>query len=59
MKRLLVLLTLILAFFYAEAQENEEYWNNKLKVMSFRLPPPVGYIPKVVDLNRYILTSNI
>lgn len=53
MKRLLVLLTLILAFFYAEAQENKEYWNNKLKVISFRLPPPpVGYIPKVVDLNN-------
>ena len=52
MKRLLVLLTLVLAFFSAKAQENKNYWNNKLKIVSFRLPPPpVGYTPKIVDLN--------
>ena len=33
MKRLLVLLTLVLAFFSAKAQENKNYWNNKLKIV--------------------------
>lgn len=47
MKKLLVLLTLVLTFFSAEAQESKDYWNNKLKIVSFRLPPPVGYIPKI------------
>ena len=52
MKKLLVLLTLVLTFFSAEAQENKDYWNNKLKIVSFRLPPPqAGYTPKIVDLN--------
>lgn len=52
MKKLLVLLTLVLTFFFAEARENKDYWNNKLKIVSFRLPPPpAGYTPKIVDLN--------
>ena len=36
----------------ASAQQTDAYWNNKLRIVSFRLPPPpLGYTPKVVDLN--------
>ena len=47
MKKLLVLLIMLLIFFFAEAQKGKDYWSNKLKFISFRLPPPVGYIPKI------------
>ncbi|KXT41512.1 hypothetical protein HMPREF2534_01159 [Bacteroides thetaiotaomicron] len=47
MKKLLVLLTMLLTSFFAEAQKSRDYWNNKLKLISFRLPLPVGYIPKI------------
>jgi hypothetical protein len=33
------------------SQKNVEYWNNKLPVVSFRLPPPpVNYRPEPVDI---------
>jgi len=47
MKKLLVLLTMLLTSFFAETQKRRDYWNNKLKLISFRLPLPVGYIPKI------------
>lgn len=43
---------LFLFSFGLYSQENNEYWNNKLQVVSFRLPPPpVDYKPKLVDSN--------
>ena len=34
------------------SQKNETYWNNRLQIVSFRLPPPpAGYKPKLVDIN--------
>ena len=34
------------------SQTNNDYWNNKLQIVSFRLPPPpVDYKPKLVDIN--------
>ena len=37
---------------YSYAQKSAGYWNNKLQIMSFRLPPPpLGYQPKLEDIN--------
>jgi hypothetical protein len=42
-----------IVFLNVKAQENNLYWNNKLKITSFRLPPPpIGYKPRLIDLNK-------
>ena len=51
MKHLNIFLLLLLSL-NISAQKNNEYWNNRLQIVSFRLPPPpIGYKPKLVDLN--------
>lgn len=53
MKKNVVLLIVCLFSLLSFAQKKEgNYWNNKLKITPYRLPPPpVGYTPKQVDLN--------
>lgn len=37
---------------YCYAQKSGDYWNNRLQIVSFRLPPPpIGYQPKLKDIN--------
>ena len=37
---------------YSYAQKSGDYWNNRLQIVSFRLPPPpIGYQPKLKDIN--------
>lgn len=52
MKRSLVLFFVCLICFSSFSQKKEnDYWNNRLKITSYRLPPPpIGYKPKLVDL---------
>lgn len=49
MKKLLVLLTMLLTSFFAETQKRRDYWNNKLKLISFRLPLPVGIFRRLAN----------
>lgn len=52
MKRISILVLLLSVLLHIYAQKSNEYWNNRLQIVSFRLPPPpVGYTPKLVDLN--------
>ena len=48
----LIIVLLLLPSNSINAQKNNEYWNNRLQIVSFRLPPPpIDYQPKLVDLN--------
>ncbi|MDR0543362.1 MAG: hypothetical protein LBH19_14285, partial [Dysgonamonadaceae bacterium] len=52
MKRYYILVLFSIIFLNVIFRENKAYWNNKLKIMSFRLPPPpVDYKSKPLDLN--------
>ena len=51
MKHLIIILLTSITL-NISAQKNNDYWNNRLQIVSFRLPPPpIGYKPKLVDLN--------
>ena len=51
MKNITILLFLFISF-PLYSQKGNNYWNNKLQIVSFRFPPPpVGYQPKHGDLN--------
>lgn len=51
MKPLFILLISLISF-PAYARKSNDYWNNKLQIVSFRLPPPpIGYRPELVDIN--------
>ncbi|MDR1502886.1 MAG: hypothetical protein LBT43_10575 [Prevotella sp.] len=51
MKNITILLFLLISF-PLYSQKGNDYWNNKLQIVSFRIPPPpVGYQPKHGDLN--------
>jgi hypothetical protein len=44
---------LMTATSFAQKAKGEEYWNSKLKISSYRLPPPpTDYQPKLLDLNE-------
>lgn len=52
MKKLLLLIVAGISLYSIQAQDKRNYWNNKLKIMSFRLPPPpVDYAPRQADIN--------
>ncbi|GAB6010676.1 hypothetical protein [Viscerimonas tarda] len=52
MKRSIILFISCLICVCSFAQRNPtDYWNNRLKISAYRLPPPpIGYKPKLVDL---------
>ncbi len=52
-QRFFLILIFSLAFFPSiNCQQPDHYWNNKLQIMAFRLPPPpIDYKPELVDLN--------
>ena len=48
----LTLIFIVVSGMNIYSQENKTYWNNRLRIQSFRLPPPpLDYKPKLVDLN--------
>ena len=58
MKKLLVLLTMLLTSFFAEAQKSRDYWNNKLKLIFRRLVNPV-VTNRINKLNIYEISYQL